>query len=72
MGRNHMELVEINIGSLRFDQANYDAENDVLYLHGGRSITRGGGGDTRGPRSALRAGYDSGGRADASRGARDA
>jgi hypothetical protein len=30
-----LELVEIHIGSLRFDRANYDAENDVLYLHAG-------------------------------------
>ena len=30
-----MERVNITIGPLTFDQANYDAENDVLYLHAG-------------------------------------
>jgi hypothetical protein len=30
-----MELVEIDIASLGFEQANYDAEIDVLYLHAG-------------------------------------
>ncbi len=30
-----MERVNISIGPLRFDRANYDAENDVLYLHVG-------------------------------------
>jgi uncharacterized protein YuzE len=30
-----MERVNITIGPLTFDQANYDAENDVLYLHVG-------------------------------------
>ena len=30
-----MERVSINIGSLTFDYADYDAENDVLYLHVG-------------------------------------
>ncbi|MGH2880911.1 MAG: DUF2283 domain-containing protein [Solirubrobacteraceae bacterium] len=28
-----MERVNITIGSLSFDHADYDAENDVLYLH---------------------------------------
>ncbi len=28
-----MERVNITIGPLRFDHAEYDAENDVLYLH---------------------------------------
>ena len=28
-----MERVNITIGTLTFDRANYDAENDVLYLH---------------------------------------
>jgi len=28
-----MERVSIGIGSLRFDHADYDAANDVLYLH---------------------------------------
>jgi uncharacterized protein YuzE len=28
-----MERVNITIGPLKFDRANYDAENDVLYLH---------------------------------------
>ena len=28
-----MERVSIDIGSLRFDHADYDAANDVLYLH---------------------------------------
>lgn len=28
-----MESVNITIGSLHFDHADYDAENDVLYLH---------------------------------------
>lgn len=28
-----MERVNITIGPLRFDHADYDAENDVLYLH---------------------------------------
>ena len=30
-----MERVNIKIGSLHFDHADYDAENDVLYLHVG-------------------------------------
>ena len=30
-----MERVNIKIGPLTFDRANYDAENDVLYLHSG-------------------------------------
>lgn len=30
-----MERVSIDIGSLRFDHADYDAANDVLYLHVG-------------------------------------
>lgn len=30
-----MERVNITIGPLSFDHANYDAENDVLYLHVG-------------------------------------
>ena len=30
-----MERVNIKIGPLTFDWANYDAENDVLYLHVG-------------------------------------
>ena len=30
-----MERVKITIGSLTFDRADYDAENDVLYLHRG-------------------------------------
>lgn len=30
-----MERVDITIGSLSFDYANYDGENDVLYLHVG-------------------------------------
>jgi hypothetical protein len=30
-----MERVNITIGPLTFDRANYDAENDVLYLHVG-------------------------------------
>jgi uncharacterized protein YuzE len=30
-----MERVNITIGRLTFDHANYDAENDVLYLHVG-------------------------------------
>lgn len=30
-----MERVNIKIGPLSFDHANYDAENDVLYLHVG-------------------------------------
>jgi uncharacterized protein YuzE len=28
-----MERVNIKIGPVSFDHANYDAENDVLYLH---------------------------------------
>jgi uncharacterized protein YuzE len=28
-----MERVNITIGPLKFDRSNYDAENDVLYLH---------------------------------------
>ncbi len=32
-----MERVNITIGSLSFDYADYDAENDVLYLHVGKS-----------------------------------
>lgn len=30
-----MERVNITIGPLTFNQANYDADNDVLYLHVG-------------------------------------
>jgi uncharacterized protein YuzE len=30
-----MELVNITIGPLTFDHADYDADNDVLYLHVG-------------------------------------
>ncbi len=30
-----MERVNITIGPLSFDHADYDAENDVLYLHVG-------------------------------------
>jgi uncharacterized protein YuzE len=30
-----MEQVKIRIGPVTFDRANYDAENDVLYLHVG-------------------------------------
>jgi uncharacterized protein YuzE len=30
-----MERVNITIGQLRFDHANYDPDNDVLYLHVG-------------------------------------
>jgi uncharacterized protein YuzE len=30
-----MERVSITIGPLSFDHANYDADNDVLYLHVG-------------------------------------
>ena len=30
-----MERVSIKIGPVTFDRANYDAENDVLYLHVG-------------------------------------
>jgi uncharacterized protein YuzE len=30
-----MERVNITIGPLTFDRANYDSENDVLYLHVG-------------------------------------
>jgi uncharacterized protein YuzE len=30
-----VERVSIDIGSLRFDHADYDADNDVLYLHVG-------------------------------------
>jgi hypothetical protein len=30
-----MECVNIKIGPLSFDHADYDAENDVLYLHVG-------------------------------------
>ncbi|MHB8240690.1 MAG: hypothetical protein ACYDHN_01745 [Solirubrobacteraceae bacterium] len=31
-----MERVNITIGRLRFDYANYDVDNDVLYLHIGK------------------------------------
>ncbi len=34
-----MEHVNITIGSLSFDHADYDAENDVLYLHVGEPQT---------------------------------
>jgi len=30
-----MERVDVRIGSVAFDHADYDAENDVLYLHVG-------------------------------------
>ncbi len=32
---NNIKVVDVKIGSLRFDRANYDAESDVLYLHSG-------------------------------------
>jgi uncharacterized protein YuzE len=32
-----MERVNIKIGPLSFDHADYDAENDVLYLHVGKA-----------------------------------
>ncbi len=32
-----MERVNITIGPLTFNRANYDADNDVLYLHVGKS-----------------------------------
>lgn len=32
-----MEQVNIRIGPVSFDRADYDAENDVLYLHVGES-----------------------------------
>ncbi len=41
-----MERVNIRIGSLHFDHADYDAENDVLYLHIGEPIGWRGRGDT--------------------------
>lgn len=31
----HMKQVNISIGRVAFDHADYDAENDVLYLHVG-------------------------------------
>lgn len=31
-----MEQVSIKIGSVAFDHADYDSENDVLYLHVGK------------------------------------
>jgi uncharacterized protein YuzE len=34
-----MERVNITIGPLSFDHADYDAENDVLYLHVGKPQT---------------------------------
>jgi uncharacterized protein YuzE len=34
-----MERVNIAIGSLSFDRADYDADNDVLYLHIGEPQT---------------------------------
>jgi uncharacterized protein YuzE len=34
-----MERVNITIGQLSFDHADYDAENDVLYLHVGEPQT---------------------------------
>jgi uncharacterized protein YuzE len=34
-----MERVNITIGPLSFDHADYDAENDVLYLHVGEPET---------------------------------
>jgi uncharacterized protein YuzE len=34
-----MDLVQITIGQLSFDHADYDAENDVLYLHVGEPQT---------------------------------
>lgn len=52
-----MRRMSIDIGSLRFDYADYDADNDVLYLHVGGPRAGEGGGDARGPRRPLRAGY---------------
>lgn len=33
-----MELVNVHIGPLVFDHADYDAESDVLYLHRGEPV----------------------------------
>ncbi len=33
-----MEAVNIHIGPLVFDQADYDADGDVLYLHAGTPV----------------------------------
>ncbi len=48
-----MERVNITIGPLSFDHADYDADNDVLYLHVGAPQEAEGGGDARGPRRPL-------------------
>lgn len=52
-GPKDMERVNITIGLLTFDRANYDAVNDVLYLHLGDPQAGGGRGDARGPRPEL-------------------
>ncbi len=41
-----MERVDITIGLLSFDHANYDADNDVLYLHVGEPQAGEGGRET--------------------------
>ncbi len=34
-----MEAVNVHVGPLVFDHADYDAERDVLYLHVGQPVT---------------------------------
>jgi hypothetical protein len=67
-----MERVNITIGPLTFDRANYDAENDVLYLHLGDPQAAEGEERRRGPRAALHARNEPGRRAHGRRGATDA
>lgn len=33
-----MEVIDVRIGSLVFDRADYDADGDVLYLHAGDPV----------------------------------
>jgi hypothetical protein len=56
-----MGCVNITIGALTFDRANYDAESDVLYHHLGDPRAGEGG---RGPRPALCAWDEPGDRPD--------
>jgi hypothetical protein len=52
-----VERVNITVGPVVFDHADYDAECDVLYLHVGGAAGGRGRADARGPCTALRAGH---------------
>lgn len=44
-----MEPVNVHIGSLASDRADYDGDGDVLYLHAGEPVGAEGEGDAGGP-----------------------